>query len=245
MDKNMSPPPPPNFFDYDSIPAGYYDEVFHKNQGVQSKWHHLKFLRFRQEMGTYHRHLDLGCGPGTFIGTLPAHQFSMGLDVSPAQIEYAQQTYGSTLHQFQCFSGERIPFEDNHFDRVTSIEVIEHCPEPINQKMFEEIYRVLKPGGVVLVSTPNYKSLWPLLEYVLNKVGEVAYEEQHITHFNAMRLNQLLHDAHFTRIKIESYQGIAPFLAGIHWTLSDKMLHWEPHFLIARLGFLLFGKGIK
>lgn len=123
--------------------------------------------------------------------------------------------------------------------------MIEHCPESDIQKMFEEIYRVLKPGGVLLVSTPNYRSFWPLLEYMVNHMGKVAYEEQHITRFNGTRLHQFLKDAQFTKLKVESYQGIAFFFAGISWTASNKILNWEPHSLISRLGFLLFGKGTK
>ena len=37
-------------FDYDALPAGYYDQVFHRRRGVQSKWHHLKFAQLRREI---------------------------------------------------------------------------------------------------------------------------------------------------------------------------------------------------
>ena len=56
-------------YDYDAIDVGYYDAVFHRNQGMQSKWHQLKFDRIRRELGQPQKHLDIACGPGTFIGT--------------------------------------------------------------------------------------------------------------------------------------------------------------------------------
>jgi hypothetical protein len=57
-------------YSYDSIPVGYFDAVFQRRAGVQSKWHHDKFRRIIAEIGKTGRHLDFGCGPGTLIGLL-------------------------------------------------------------------------------------------------------------------------------------------------------------------------------
>lgn len=46
---------------YDAIPTGYYDAVFHRRRGVQSKWHHLKFERLRRAVAGCTDHLDIGC----------------------------------------------------------------------------------------------------------------------------------------------------------------------------------------
>ena len=59
-------------FDYDQIQSGHYDEVFHRHQGIQSCWHHLKFQQVKDALGACARHLDIGCGPGTLIGLLDA-----------------------------------------------------------------------------------------------------------------------------------------------------------------------------
>ena len=44
-------------FEYSSIYSGYYDRVFHRGKGVQSKWHHLKFKLIRERLGEGRRHL--------------------------------------------------------------------------------------------------------------------------------------------------------------------------------------------
>lgn len=87
-------------FNYDSIKEGYYDLVFHRRRGIQSKWHHLRLARIRREMGDYQDHLDVGCGPGTLIGTLPQDKNSVGIDIASSQIKYASDKYGSEHHQF-------------------------------------------------------------------------------------------------------------------------------------------------
>ena len=76
---------------YDSIEWGYYDRVFRRCAGIQSKWHHLKFARIRSEMSNYDTHLDIGCGPGTFIGTLKSSALSVGVDIAENQIAYAHR----------------------------------------------------------------------------------------------------------------------------------------------------------
>jgi SAM-dependent methyltransferase len=53
------------------------------------------------------------------------------------------------------FSGQKLPFNDNEFDEILAIDVIEHVIDVI--PLIEEIYRVLKPGGLVRVRTTNYK----------------------------------------------------------------------------------------
>ena len=51
VDINLTPDMKSEDFDYNSIEAGYYDRVFHKRAGIQSKWHHLKFAPIRDRIG--------------------------------------------------------------------------------------------------------------------------------------------------------------------------------------------------
>lgn len=232
-------------FDYESISSSYYDLVFRRGTGIQSKWHHLKFARIRAEMKCYETHLDIGCGPGTFIGTLSSDSLSIGLDITSTQIAYAQCMYGTPKHQFRCVEPGLLPFEQNSFDVVTIIEVVEHLSEDENNYLMQEVYRVLRRTGFVLVSTPNYASLWPLIELVVNKLGEVSYAHQHITHFNRFRLRKLLKRTGFINVTVDSYLLASPFFASFNWRLSDIVSKLEPKFLVSALGLLLLGKGKK
>lgn len=232
-------------FDYESIPVGYYDEVFHRGSGVQSKWHRLKFARIRERMRQPEQHLDIGCGPGTFIGTLPDRGVSVGVDISQVQLDYAERHYAGPNHRFVAIEPGSLPFADSSFDCVTLVELIEHLTPADTLTTLKEAHRVLRPGGQLLVSTPNYRSLWPLIEGLLNRLGKVDYGDQHINKFNRTRLLDVLQECGFAQINIQAYQFAAPFLAALGWRLADAVERLEPEWLTSRAGLLLLAEGQK
>jgi len=106
-------------------------------------------LRFVKEAftkaGKRQRLLDLGCGVKPFLPVYSRYsEQSVGMDVetSPHDVKVADVIY----------DGKHIPFGDQEFDIVFCTEVMEHVPEP--SEFLAEIYRVLKPGGVVIMTTP-------------------------------------------------------------------------------------------
>lgn len=240
----------PPKFDYQEIETGYYDRIFQKKSGPQSKWHWQKFEVFRDMIhqagfSPGAKLLDIACGPGTFIGTLDASIEAVGVDIAAPQISYATEQYGAPGKQFVKIDPGPLPFEDNHFDIATCIELIEHLtPEQVTQ-VLSEARRVLKPGGLLLVSTPNYHSGWPLLEVIVNRLSELSYADQHINKFYSSRLRQLLRELGFRQETVRPYQGLAPFGAFLSWQFADTMLRIEKTGLANMYGFLLLGSARK
>jgi len=230
-------------YDYDSISTGYYDEVFHRASGSQSKWHHLKFRHVRRAMpDTFARHLDIACGAGTFIGTLNEHEQSVGTDIAQAQVDYASQQYQTENHTFRCVPPGPLPFEDGSFDVVTIIELIEHLEENVVTDLLTEARRVLTPGGKIVLTTPNYASLWPLLEIAVNRLSELSYADQHINLYKKKTLLRALKEIGFEKSRVTTFQGLAPFSAAIHWKLADLWQTIENPILRPAFGFLLLGE---
>jgi SAM-dependent methyltransferase len=96
--------------------------------------------------------LDVGCGRGYGFDVLRDHTAShTGVDISLEFLREACSGYRSAA--FAQTTGERLPFRAGSFDTIIAFEVIEHLQDDLG--FLSELKRLLRPGGVVAVSTPN------------------------------------------------------------------------------------------
>ena len=104
--------------------------------------------------------LDVGCGPGSITVGIASRIGSgsvIGVDMSESQVQLARQSaveQGASNAQFRAGSAYALPFEDAQFDALFSHALIEHLSEPV--RAMREFLRVLKPGGVMGVATPDW-----------------------------------------------------------------------------------------
>jgi 2-polyprenyl-3-methyl-5-hydroxy-6-metoxy-1,4-benzoquinol methylase len=229
----------------DDIDPAYYDDVFHRARGIQSKWHHLKFSRFRRDLPSDSDHLDVGCGPGTFIGTLETGHRSIGADVSEEFLKIARTRYGGGDRTFIHMEPDVLELDSNSFDVVTCIEVIEHMEEEQANRLLGEMLRVLRPGGALLMSTPNYASPWPIVENLVNRFGDVSYDHHHITSYTPLRLSGTLQSVGYSGVEVFSWMLAAPFAAALGWRFADMVADLEPNGVVRRWGLLLYAKAFK
>ena len=235
---------PPEPFDYESIPAGYYDDAYRRRRGIQSKWHDLKFRRVGREIAGYRRVLDVGCGPGTLAGNLAAGHDWTGTDLSTRQIEYARSTYGATGARFYRATPATVPANEGPFDAVTMVELIEHLePDAVDETISEALER-LRPGGKLVITTPNFRSAWPAVEAAVNRLGEVSYGFQHVNRFEPDRLVALLERHGLRNPSAEPFLFLAPFAAAVGWRAADRVARLERG-IERRFGMLLLGSGHK
>jgi SAM-dependent methyltransferase len=207
-------------YDYDKdIPAGFYDEIHQRRTGVRFFWHDLKFRAVAARLDGVGKVLDVGCGPGTFIGNYLDGIECLGIDVSAPQVDYANRRYGTAWHRF---STQALTGLGERFDAITMIEVIEHLPPADTSRLLAEARGLLSPQGRLVVTTPNYRSLWPLIEWGLNRVSRVSYEQQHVNKYGRGRLAADLAQAGYGKVDIGTAVGLAPFAA----VLGQRPARW-------------------
>jgi SAM-dependent methyltransferase len=99
--------------------------------------------------------LDAACGSGYGAAFLADKLRSVeGIDVDPGAIGYSQATYKKPNLNYRCADLQStLPFQEATFDSITSFETLEHVSN--QAKMISEFHRVLKPGGILVISTPD------------------------------------------------------------------------------------------
>jgi SAM-dependent methyltransferase len=129
--------------------------------------------------------LDVGCGTGANLGFLLSHYGKpVGLDFAEEAVRYARHRRPGEIVQA---SGDAIPFANESFDLVTAFGVICQLGVRSDRAVLEECYRVLRPGGRVLLRVPAYN----LLRAQHDRVAETRKR------YNRRELVSLLDDAGF------------------------------------------------
>ncbi len=147
----------------------------------------------------YNAPLVIGCGSGDELRLLKS-EHATAFDLSVNAIIQARQLLPNNA--YMQADGMHLPFADNSFDLVLTSEVIEHILEP--HKMMREIYRVLRPGGCVVVTTPNWRSFFGTARWLAEKLlqRQVSSDDQPVDHWSTPHsLTTLLHtsDLHVTQ----------------------------------------------
>lgn len=169
-----------------SIAAADYDyRAFESPIPLQRYWQRSRFRIVNELMAGEGPVLDVGCGSSRIIGSLPER--SVALDVLVRKLRYDRRFGVPLVHA----SGFGLPFPDASFSCVLSSEVIEHVPK--ESPMIDELCRVVKPGGRLIVGTPDYaRREWVYLEKLYAKVAPGGYADEHIAHYSREELIQLM-----------------------------------------------------
>lgn len=100
------------------------------------------------------RILDIGCGFGGFLkgAAEQGWKYPEGIEIAPQAAEYTSNFFPVKTKPF-----EEILYEDYSFDVVRLNNVIEHAPSP--RALIASAHKNLRPGGLLAISTPNFRSL--------------------------------------------------------------------------------------
>ncbi|OQW67620.1 MAG: hypothetical protein BVN29_01755 [Nitrospira sp. ST-bin5] len=140
----------------------------------------------RSESGTGARLLDIGCSSEALLRSAVTHGFDAeGVEPAAQAAEFAKSAGLKVFHGYL----EEARFSASSFDAVTLMEVIEHLPDP--SALLREVWRILKPNGVLVVGTGNGASWTVRLVGARWGYFQVAEHGGHISFFNPGSLAML------------------------------------------------------
>jgi SAM-dependent methyltransferase len=164
------------------------------------------------------RVLDVGCGEGHITAairsTFPQAEIS-GLDCSLTAISHAVQAFSGI--DFIVGNAYDLPYSRGYFDAVVCNNIWEHVPDPL--RLLQAISRVLRPEGVLILSTPNRYHVGNLAHVLTGRPVSLR-SEHHVTEYTIGQVLEQLRFGGFTVRRIEC----GPPIAG-HLGLKGFVLH--------------------
>jgi len=160
-----------------SIAAADYDYRAHDSAiPLQRYWQRSRYRHILELIEGQNAVLDVGCGSSHIIGALP--RGSVALDIRIAKLRFARRFPVARV----CASGFALPFADETFPCVLCSQVIEHVP--MVPSMIDELCRVLKPAGRLVIGTPDYDRWeWRWIEKAYGLAAPGGYADEHISHY--------------------------------------------------------------
>jgi SAM-dependent methyltransferase len=130
---------------------------------------------------------------------------------------------------------DALPFSSGVFAQAYLLEAIEHLGEEEGVRALHEIARVCRPGASFLITTPNYRSHWRLIELALDRWGPTPPlgDAQHVSKYDPARLRQVCEAAGWEVARLGSFNLVAP-IAGV---VSARAGDWLTGFEASRLRF--------
>jgi len=152
--------------------------------------------------------LDIGCGTGMMLEDLEKIGDATGLDFSMVALEYCRKRGIRNVGRADV---RHLPVKDNSVDVITALDLIEHIED--DHGLMREFQRVLKPGGIAIMSVPAHKSLWSGHDVALH----------HFRRYEKPEFRQLVEEAGL-RPRKYSYGMATAYLPAVTIRTAKKLL---------------------
>ncbi|MDH4065381.1 MAG: class I SAM-dependent methyltransferase [Acidobacteriota bacterium] len=206
------------------IRGDYQARALESEWAAQRFWHAAK-IRLMDRVAPpapEARVADAGCGSGVIADHLARSAGHVtGFDSNPAAVEHGVAAYPRSNLRFVLGPFERMR-DHAPFDHIVCLEVLEHLYLEQAEATLRLFAEVAAPGATLFVTTPNARSLWPAIEWLLDRSGLVPTldEAQHLTLFSAGALRACCERAGWEVEELGSFNGLAPFLAPVSESLA-------------------------
>ncbi len=177
------------------ITSGYENYYTQCTQALVEEYFDIVEKYAMQKPGVY---CDVGCGPGGVLKVAQARRWdAVGVEVSSWAVLEGKKN-GLNIFEGSLLDVE---FPADHFDVVSMFDVLEHLTTP--KEYMREIQRILKPGGVLVVETPNVDGFFA--RYVYKEKADLIKPRAHICLYGQMSAKRLVSSIGFSSYKIMTF----------------------------------------
>jgi 2-polyprenyl-3-methyl-5-hydroxy-6-metoxy-1,4-benzoquinol methylase len=143
--------------------------------------------------------LEIGFGDGLFLKEVKAKGWeAYGVELNSANCKYAQEVLGlSGIYNEEL---QKLCFPEANFDVAVLTHVLEHIE--LLKETLSEIMRILKPSGILFISTPNIQGLFIKISGLRKFLKSMIENSGHVWHFTPKTLRQLISNSGFQILKL-------------------------------------------
>jgi SAM-dependent methyltransferase len=122
-----------------------------------------------------------------------------------------------------------LPFRSATFSQIYFLETLEHLTPDEGCRVLEEVRRVSRPGGRCLITTPNYRSHWVVVEWMLDalRLTPPLTKGQHVSRYDSQALGRAAETAGWRILRLGSFNLFAPFAGTVARTMGTWAIHVE------------------
>lgn len=184
------------------VPVDYYEQGI-KNNLLQKYWHLRKLITIKEFINNIEskteKLLDLGCHSGLLTSQIKKNITAdvYAVDISEISIKYAQKKYPHINFMVTDIQNG-LSYTDSYFDVITTFDVLEHIPNP--EQVKDEIKRVLKKDGYLIIGIPNENLLFKVVWFLWTKFNGKVWQDVHVNDFDDEFLNKIYSPQEFKKV---------------------------------------------
>ncbi|OHB66410.1 MAG: hypothetical protein A2Y76_06705 [Planctomycetes bacterium RBG_13_60_9] len=214
------------------ISGDYQYRAMTEGNPIQRFWHYSKMLAIERLLPPCAGDsiLDVGCGSGVisnFLGSFGARV--VGIDANPDAIRFAAEAYSSQRVSFRLGLADQPFGPEASVDKIYCLELIEHIHGFQAKPMLDNFYSLLKPGGRAFLTTPNYRSMWPVIEWLLDRLdlAPPMAGHQHVELYHRKKLRDLCLASTLSLEHMGAMSFLAPWIAPLSWRWAKRVAKME------------------
>lgn len=221
-----------NYIDHyqkDGVENDYFKDRDAGTEHLDKRVHQTIFSQIKHKSG---RVLDVGCGRAWVAREMcPKSYEVVSMDISLENTSVALERYPFGNHSAVVADVFNLPFNENTFDVIIASEIIEHVVDPV--KFVENLIRVLKPGGTLIITTPYKEKLTYSLCVHCNKLTPL---HAHIHSFDENILTSLYQGKDLAACNYLTFANQIPIHLRMHvlfrhfsfwcWRMADKFFNF-------------------